>query len=144
MQSLSFPQEPLQAVPPQTYGLHWVVEGAGHEPPLQLAATVAVPLLQEAPRHCVVGYPQAAVLLPSQLPPQALPSLAQAVREPWGAPLTATHWPTLPATSHAWHCPLQARLQQTPSAQEPFTHWFKAPQARPSAFFATHWPEPLQ
>ena len=108
MQSLSFPQEPLQAVAPQTYGLHWVVEGAGHEPPLQLAAAVAVPLLQEAPRHCAVGYVQLTTLLPSQLPPQALPSLAQAVRAPCGTPLTATHWPTLPATSHAWHCPLQA------------------------------------
>ena len=108
MQSLSFPQEPLQAVPPQTYGLHWVVEGAGHEPPLQLAAAVAVPLLQEAPRHCALGYVQLTTSLPSQLPPHALPSLEQAVRAPCGAPLTATHCPTLPATSHAWHCPLQA------------------------------------
>jgi hypothetical protein len=24
-------------------------------------------------------------------------------REPWGAPLTGEHVPTLPATSHAWH-----------------------------------------
>ena len=144
MQSPSVLHEVLQAVAPHRYGLHCVVEGAGHEPPLQLAAAVAVPLLQDAPRHCEVGNAQAAVLLPSQLPPQALPSLVQEVRAPCGAPLTATHCPTLPATSHAWHCPLQAWLQQTPSAQEPFTHWFAAPQARPSAFFATHWPEPLQ
>src|SRR5947208_2199177 len=108
MQSLSLPQETLQAAPPHRYGLHWVVEDAGHEPPLQLAAVLAVPLLQEAPRHCAVGYVQRTKLLPSQLPPQALPSLAQAVRAPCGAPVTATHWPTLPATSHAWHWPLHA------------------------------------
>jgi len=63
---------------------------------------------------------------------------------PCGAPVTLVHEPTLPGTSHAWHWPLQAWLQQTPSAQEPFTHWFEAPQASPSAFFATHWLEPLQ
>ena len=31
-------------------------------------------------------------------------------------------------------------LQHTPSAQLPFTHWFEAPQARPSAFFGTQAP----
>ena len=108
MQSPSLLHEVLQAVAPHRYGLHCVVEGAGHEPPLQLAAAVAVPLLQEAPRHCAVGYVQLTTLLPSQLPPQALPSLEQAVRAPCGTPLTATHWPTLPATSHAWHWPLHA------------------------------------
>ena len=87
---------------------------------------------------------QLSTLLPLQLPPQALPSLAQALREPCGAPATATHCPTLPATSQAWHWPLHAWLQQTPSAQDPLAHSFPAPQARPSVFFATHWPEPSQ
>jgi hypothetical protein len=54
---------------------------------------------------------------PSQLPPQALPSVAQAARLPCGAPATAVQVPTLPATSQAWHCPPQALLQQTPSTQ---------------------------
>jgi len=98
----------LHAVPPHTYGLQAEVTGAGHEPaPSQLAGAVAVPALQLAPRHCAVGYVQLATLLPLQLPPQK-PLPEQDVRAPCGVPLTATHWPTLPATSQAWHCPLQA------------------------------------
>ena len=77
---------------------------------------------------------------PLQAPPQALPSVAQAARAPCGAPLTATHCPTLPGTSQAWHWPPQALLQHTPSAQLPFTHWLFPPQATPSAFFGTHAP----
>jgi hypothetical protein len=30
--------------------------------------------------------------------------------------------PTLPETSHAWHCPEQAALQHTPSVQIPVAH----------------------
>jgi hypothetical protein len=62
------------------------------------------------------------VFEPSQLPPQAEPSLAQVVRAPCGAPFTAVQVPTLPRTSHAWHWPLQAALQQTPSTQMPPAH----------------------
>jgi hypothetical protein len=79
-------------------------------------------------------------LSPSQEPPQAVPSLAQAARPACGAPLTATHEPTEPGTSQAWHWPLQAWLQHTPSVQLPLTHWFPAPQARPSVFFGTQAP----
>jgi hypothetical protein len=56
------------------------------------------------------------------MPPQAVPSVAQACRAPWGAPITATQAPLLPATSQAWHCPSQAWSQQTPSAQEAEPH----------------------
>jgi hypothetical protein len=101
MQSASAEQVVLQEVAPQTYGLQALVTAPGQEPaPLQLAAAVAVPAVQLAPRHCAVGYAQEAVVLPSQLPPQA-PLPLQAVRAPCGAPLTAMHWPTLPATSQA-------------------------------------------
>jgi hypothetical protein len=31
--------------------------------------------------------------------------------------------PGLVASAHASHCPVQAALQQTPSAQKPLTHW---------------------
>jgi len=48
--------------------------------------------------------------------------------------------PTLPATSHAWHWPAQAALQQTPSVQKPLAHWLAAPHASPGIFFATHVP----
>ena len=77
------------------------------------------------------------MLLPSQLPPQEEPSLAQAERAPCGAPLTAVHLPTLPATSQAWHWPPQAELQQTPSTQLPLVHWSDAPQAAPLASVGT-------
>jgi hypothetical protein len=81
-----------------------------------------------------------AVVTPLQAPPQDEPSLAQVARTPCGAPLTAVQAPTLPATSHAWHWPLQAVLQQTPSTQLPFTHWLLEVQARASAFFGTQAP----
>ena len=48
--------------------------------------------------------------------------------------------PTLPLASHAWHWPLQARLQQTPSMQFPVPHWFDAAQRPPLAFFWTQAP----
>jgi hypothetical protein len=76
-------------------------------------------------------------LLPSQLPPQEEPSLAQAERAPCGAPLTVVHLPTLPATSQAWHWLPQAELQQTPSTQLALTHWFDPPHAVPSANLGT-------
>src|SRR5262249_40667102 len=123
------------------YGVQAVVDGAGQEPaPLQFALAVATPAAQLALRHCVVGYEHAATSAPPHAPPHAEPSVAQAGRAPWGAPVTATHWPSEPATLQAWHWPPQAWLQQTPSTQLPLVHWFPAPQARPSAFFGTQAP----
>jgi hypothetical protein len=83
---------------------------------------------------------QAAVFVPSHAPPQSEPSLLHAVRDPWGAPATATQVPTLPATSQAWHWPLQLVLQQTPSTQLPLPHWLAAVQAPPLPFFGTQAP----
>ena len=143
-QSLLEAQEVLQAVAPQTYALQVCVWTAGHDPPLHEAASVAVPLVHEAPRHCVEGYAQEVTVTPSQLPPQEVPSVAQAVRLPCGAPVTGLQTPTMPATSHAWHSPPQAELQQTPSTQLPFPHWALAEQVPPSAIFGTHWLEALQ
>jgi len=40
---------------------------------------------------------------------------AQAGRVPTGGPLIVTQVPTLPAVLHAWHWPVHALLQQTPS-----------------------------
>ena len=140
MQSPSPAQEVLQAVAPQTYALHDWVWTAGHEPPLHEAESVSTPDEQDAPRHCAVGYEQAETLTPSQLPPQADPSLAHAAREPCGEPVTALQTPTLPGTSQAWHWPLQALLQQIPSTQLPFEHWFAAEHEPPSAIFGTQAP----
>jgi hypothetical protein len=56
MQSVSTVQLVVQAVAPQMYGVQAVVLGAGQAPaPLQLAAAVAVPLLQLALRQELVG-----------------------------------------------------------------------------------------
>jgi hypothetical protein len=135
----------LQAVAPQTYGLQLAVTEAGHAPaPLQDAPAVAIPAAQLSVRHWDVGYAQAAPFTPSQAPPQEEPSVAHAARPACGAPETATHWPTLPATLQAWHCPLHAWLQQTPSTQLPFVHWFEPPQATPFAFFGTQAPPASQ
>jgi len=56
MQSASTLQLVAHEVAPQMYGVHAIVLGAGQAPaPSQLAAAVAVPLLQLAPRHELVG-----------------------------------------------------------------------------------------
>ena len=135
MQSESAAQLVLQAVAPHTYGVHCVVAAEGQVPvPLQEPAGTAVPAAQLAARHWVEapGYPQAEALLPSQEPPQAEPSVAQADRVPCGAPeVTVVQAPTLPGTSQAWHWPAQAAVQQTPSAQTPPAHSPAPPQAVP-------------
>jgi hypothetical protein len=80
------------------------------------------------------------VTTPLQLPPQDVPSLAQAARAPWGAPATGLHVPTLPATLQASHCPPQATLQHTPSTHCPVPHWFAALQAAPGPTLGRHVP----
>jgi len=57
---------------------------------------------------------------PSQNPPQLLPSVAQALRPPWGASCEpiGEQVPSLPATSQALHPPVQLLLQQYPSTQD--------------------------
>jgi hypothetical protein len=77
-----------------------------------------------------------------QVPRQVLP--AQAGREPRGVPLTAVHTPTAPGSLQASHCPLQARLQQTPSAQTPLTHSGLVWQAAPFALRASQMALALQ
>ena len=80
------------------------------------------------------------MLLPSQDPPQALPSDVHEVRDPCGVPLTATQVPWLPETSQAWHWPPHELLQQKPSTQFPLPHWFAAVHAPPLASFGTQEP----
>jgi|HubBroStandDraft_6_1064221.scaffolds.fasta_scaffold483576_2 hypothetical protein len=60
-------------------------------------------------------------LAPSHAPPHVVPAPAQALRDPCGAPVTGAQVPPVP-TSHAWHCPPHAVLQQTPSTQTPLEH----------------------
>ena len=57
--------------------------------------------------------------------------------------VSATQVPTVPLWLHAWHAPLQATLQQTPSTQLTLWHWLLAVHAAPLDFLVTHAP-PLQ
>ena len=95
---------------------------------------------QLAARHCETGYAHAVMSLPSQAPPHVVPSEAQAVRDPCGAPTTGVHAPAFPGTSQAWHSPSQAALQQTPSTQKLDPHWFAPPQAAPSVSLGAQTP----
>lgn len=54
--------------------------------------------------------------------------------------LTALQVPAVAVRLHAMHEPVQAELQQTPSAQKPLAHSPAAWQVWPAAFFARHLP----
>ncbi len=54
---------------------------------------------------------------------------------------TGLHSPTLPATLQATQAPSQARLQQTPSAQNPEAHWLLALQVAPRSRLLQDAPE---
>jgi hypothetical protein len=84
-QSESALQLPAQAVGPQENGVQFWVWTGGHDPaPLHDAASVAVVPVQDGVRHEVElpGNVHDALCVPSQLPPQTVPSDAQAARVP--------------------------------------------------------------
>jgi hypothetical protein len=132
---------PAHADPLHWYGAQVCVWTAGQLPaPSQLAASVATPLVQEAPRHCDTGNVHAVTVTPSHEPPHDDPSLAHAARTPCGAPTTGEQVPTLPATSQAWHWPSHATSQQTPSTHSPLPHWLAPEQAAPSTSLGAQMP----
>jgi hypothetical protein len=132
---------PAQMLPEQLLTPQLCVCCAGHMPfPSQFAARTAVPPVQLADRHDVIGYAQLVRFVPSHEPAQAPPAPAQA---PWApAPFTAEQLPTLPACAHASHWPVQPVSQQTWSAQYPVTHWLALVQVCPA--FSLHTPFPSQ
>jgi hypothetical protein len=75
-----------------------------------------------------------------QLPPQIVPSVEHACREPWGAPTIGRHVPSLPDTSHASHWPAQACVQQKPSTQMPDRHSAGVLQVEPFSFLLEQTP----
>jgi hypothetical protein len=137
--SSDFVHEVAHALPAQRYGAHAAVTAAEHVPfPSHDAASVATSSMQDASRHDTEVSARAAHRLPS-LPSQleashALEPFAHAGRTPCGVPFTATHLPTLPATSQAWHCPPHRDSQHTPSTQLPDPHSPSAAHASPSIF----------
>src|SRR4051794_3128933 len=73
--------------------------------------------------------------------PSHAPVLPHAVllgQRPWGSATVPTkaHEPA-GLTLQAWQVGQLPALQQTPSVQEPLTHWLPAVQPTPSAFLAT-------
>jgi hypothetical protein len=80
--------------------------GAPHTVP---AGVLCAPLhdVRVTPSHCGIAH--------------AVP-VGQPVRDPCGAPTTATHVPCDIDTSHASHSPVHAAEQQKPSAQKPLVH----------------------
>jgi hypothetical protein len=101
-----------------------------------------MPFTQDGARHwlAATGYAQAAREEPSQAPPQAEPSVAQAGRPARGSPITAVQRPVLPLTLQASHCPLHPVSQQTPSTQFPLAHCPAPPQLPPFASTETQTP----
>jgi hypothetical protein len=112
--------------------------------PSQVAAAVTWLPLQLAARQDVAdptNPSQLVAVMPSHsadehgseaLPPE------HAARAPCGAPTTGVHVPSVPFASHAAHWPVQALLQQTPSAQIAEVHSFPALHEAPFAPFFTH------
>jgi hypothetical protein len=100
-----------------TYGVHVAVVPTLHAPaPLQTWVTLSVVELAHWPSmHSLSGSALFATNPHVPSPP-----------EPF---LTA---------EHAWHEPVQALLQQTPSTQLPLTHSLLPRHEAPSPFFGTH------
>jgi hypothetical protein len=130
------------AAPLQAYGAHDVVLPGAHAPaPLQLPAAVDTPDAQLAAPHVVPdGYAHAVVVVPSQAPPHDDLSVAQGLRGEAGALPFATgeQVPTFPATLHAWHWPVHATSQQTPSTHSPLAHIDETVHAAPCPSAAPH------
>jgi hypothetical protein len=78
--------------------------------------------------------------VPSQAPPHAVPSVAQAWRPPRGAPVTGLQVPLRPVTAQDEHCPVQVESQHTPSTQMPELHWLPPPQDSPGPALGWHMP----
>ena len=120
-QSPSPEQLALHDVAPHEYGVHDVVVVARHAPlPLQTCPFSWVPDAHVRPGHSTSGS------LPSAIEPQ-------------------TPSPPTPFLSaeHAWHLPVQAVVQHTPSTQLPSTHSWPSEQAMPALFCAAHLPPEL-
>ena len=141
MQSVCAVQLVLHAPEPQTYGVHAIGAPGAHVPePLQLA------VLWDPPAHDVVqSVPEGqsahapALHLPSR--PQLV--CAVAAQRPRGSvvPLVAAlqvpSAPPVSAPAQAWHAPVHAMSQRTPSTQKPLWHWSVPVHAAPGIPCAT-------
>jgi hypothetical protein len=102
--------------------------------PLQLRAGVKVDPTQVAAAHWVEPLYTRQAPLPLQTPSVPQEAAPWSMHVPCGsaAPFsTAEQVPTLPATPHDMHVPVQAELQQKPCAQKPEPHSLLPAQAPP-------------
>src|SRR4051812_22755905 len=109
--------------------------------PLQVLAGTRLPPEQAAGRQIVPDANLAQPPCPLQSPLWPQVDASSCLQAPWGSlAFTATglQAPSLPARLQATHAPLQARLQQTPSAQKPDSQSPWVAQVEPSGFL----PEP--
>jgi hypothetical protein len=116
------------------------VFGEVSTPDVQLPAAHCVPTLKSwhAPPWQVPSPPQGGVTVHTAWPAGEAMPLADGLHVPVPPPPPA--WST---AEHAWHAPLQALLQQKPSAQKPLVHWSPMVHGLPSPCLFTHMP-PLQ
>ena len=135
-----------QLDPPQTYAPQLCVAGWVHAlTPSQCDAGWNVDPEHEAPapHDALAGVFWQA---PAPLQAPVLPHGGAAAHWPAGAGAPDgkfVHVPALPARLQDSHVPHEPALQQTPSVQNSLLHSFAAPQAAPSAFFATQVPAVL-
>jgi hypothetical protein len=141
-QSASTEHLSLQTLSPHANVPQLDVAPGLHVPlPSQNAATVAVPSLQVAGEHSLLG-PFAKpthLLLSFELSHASalhtsVPPSSHFAREPCGAPETPVHLPRPPGMSHASHWPVQPPSQHTPSTQKPLLQSVPAVQVCPSFF----------
>jgi hypothetical protein len=146
-----------QALPAHWNGAHGIAAPAWHKPsPSQVAEGSSLPLVHEAARHSVpaANFAQPPAPLHRPLEPQLLGMSALHCPCGSGFPAaTGEHSPTNPIWLQLTHGPVQARLQQTPSAQFWDAQSVPAVHIAPSGFFphdppvharASHWPLPVQ
>jgi hypothetical protein len=142
-QSLSFVQDVLQALVPQTYCMQLIgVAGAQLPAPSQCEVGVKVEPVQLAVPHetLVPACWQAPVPVQAPVFPQG--ALVDLAHWPLGAAAPAGRFvqvPALPVTLQDWQVPQAGDAQQTPSTQlSPLRQSVVAPQACPWRFLLPH------
>ena len=101
--------------------------------PLQVRADVSVEPVQLAAAHCVPAAYRRHAPAPLQKPSLPQVAMPPSVHWPRGSMPFGTfeHVPSVPATAHERHVPVQVVRQQTPCSQRPELHWAGAVQVAP-------------
>jgi hypothetical protein len=136
-QSALLAQLVLQLVAPQMYGLHDRSAPAAQVPLVsQRGAGCSAPALQESVPHVVLAAYLRQAPMPLHWPSRPQVVAPSSAHWPRGSIPSGTfrHVPSLPATAHDLHVPVQVAEQQRPCAQIAELHSASAPHAAPSGF----------